>query len=118
MLENVKDLHGDTPEDELSAAQLYERLQGAKLVTANLEAQISLLKDVAESLREQVLRDKREMDTVLRSCRDIARHLSLCGSDDHKGKNEAILRTVARLLTLEWNYSEPIFRPAKDEIPF
>jgi len=118
MMENVKSLHGDTPEDELTPEQLYERLQGAKLVSANQAAQITLLKEIAESLREQVLREKREMDTVLTSCRDIARNLALHGSDDHKGKNEAILRTVARLLTLEWHYSDLTKIPDNDDIPF
>jgi len=118
MFDEPKSVHGDTPEDELSNGQLYERLQGAKLVAANQAAQIALLKEIAESLRDEVLRNKREMDTVTGSCLDIARQLAYHGSDDHKGKNEALLRAIARLMNLQWQYSDAAKPRDMDDIPF
>lgn len=98
MFENVKDLHGDTPEDELTAEQLFERLQGAKLVTENQRAQIEALRLELAEKDGEIFHLHKSSARLSRAMIDMAADLARAGSYDHKSKNEAILAVVYRLL--------------------
>jgi len=118
MLDNYKDLHGNTPEDELTAEQLFERLQGAKLIVQSLQYNMEKNgldhdKTLAElaNLRASVQRQNSML-------RDIALDLARCACQTHKGKNEIILAVIARLLAhgnqVYWQEAYP----DDGEIPF
>lgn len=118
MLDNVKSLHGDTPEDELSPEQLYERLQGAKLVAANLQNQIDSAKIVHSAMVEESARRARTINSMREICLDIAQDLARCGGYDHKSKNEVILAVISRLFAVNSNYAPRSQPRDMDDIPF
>lgn len=118
MFDDPKSLHGDTPEDELTAAQLYERLQGAKLIVKSL--QYNMEKNSDDYDRElaltgrltQALRDERAF------LGRLALRLARAGSYDHKGKNEVILEVIASLLAQSAREPETLIARDMDDIPF
>lgn len=118
MMDNVKSLHGDTPEDELSPEQLYERLQGAKLVSAGLRDRIAELERANEIARKQGAWMVEQFDQMQQDVTGIARDLAQAGGYAHKEKNEFILGAIYRLLNLaNWTLNPPRMRDM-DDIPF
>jgi len=118
MFDDPKSLHGDTPEDELSAAQLYERLQGAKLVTANLQRQIDGMKIVHGAVSDECIRRGETIKGERAFMARLALRLARAGSYDHKGKNEVILDVVADLLATSAREVVNAAARDMDDIPF
>jgi seryl-tRNA synthetase len=67
------------------------------------------------ALIESINKLQRQVDTYKSCAMDIAHELALHGSSDHKTKNEALLRAIARLMSFTSNYPT---RDDMDDIPF
>lgn len=91
--------------------KLNEQLGSVWLIVKSQREALAALETDSDSQRADI-------GTILSSCRDIARQLALHGGDDHKSKNEALLLAVARLLTLEWHYSQKRAGMDMDDLPF
>jgi len=102
-------------EEEIALDAALERLEAARVVVAGLEARLRLGGEVRESLQATI--DERDgyIHRLVRLHIDLAADLAKTGSYDHRGKNEAILAVIARLLAYGNN---PGFVPAMDDLPF
>lgn len=118
MLDNFKDLHGDMPEDELTADQLLERLQGAKLVAESQQRAIKALTEETERLRQTIDVQTGGMQRQNAALRDMAQDLASAGSYGHKGKNEVILAVIYRLLARGNELVDAMPPVDMDDIPF
>jgi len=86
---------------EQMITDLMEKLGGAHLLQRDAEQSAAKLARTLDNFRAVTL--------------EIAANLSYAGSCDHKTKNEAILKAIARLLALTLNYTA---RVEMDDIPF
>lgn len=118
MLENTKDLQGDTPEDELTREQLLERLSGARLIVQSLQRNMEL--NALDFDRELALTQRLRRDLVGERAfmGRLALRLARAGSYDHKGKNEVLLDVIADLLAQSARVPETATDADHDDIPF
>jgi len=118
MLENVKDLQGSTPDDELTREQLLERLEGAKLIVSSLQSRIDVSRIVHSATAVECAERGAKMQKYAVRLRAAARDLSRCGQYDHESKNEVILDVIHDLLV--WADDLPVLplAPENDDIPF
>lgn len=118
MLDNWKDLHGDTPENELTREQLLERMEGAKLIVRNLTARIDSMKTVHSAVATECARRGEVIDTIRELSVSIAQELVNGCSDPYEDDRNAIIRVVSRLLAINSNYDQWRNRQDVDDIPF
>lgn len=118
MLDNWKDLHGDTPEDELTAEQLFERLQGAKLIVESLNKKAEAARIVHSAVAAECVRRGETIDSIREIAVSIAQELVKGCSNPYEDDRNAIIRVVARLLAINSNYDNWQHRQDMDDIPF
>jgi len=109
--------------DELiSLEEAVERLEGAKLVVDNLNAQIELHKQIARDFENAADLRTDFIAELQRFMVNVAVKLSGIGDHDHRAKNAAILAAVHELLVMSRKKLLQRFTGANrgdvDEIPF
>lgn len=95
---------------------LYIPLEEANNAALSIQELLDGYRRMWDTATASVERHAAECVQIRGLCVSIARDLAMHGGDDHKSKNEAILRAVARLLHIDSAYAEGGARD--DEIPF
>jgi len=101
--------------DLLTPAEALERLEAAQQVVSSLTARLGMATDLAESYQKTIGHKEGIIDRLIIDMRDNARALARCAGEPHKGKNEAILAVIYRLLSAEMGRGDD---PYMDDVPF
>jgi len=118
MLENVKDLHGSTPDDELTREQLLERLEGAKIIAQSYLKKIAELNATLDAYKHDLEKYLEVNGRMRDEAGWMALRLASAGDGTHKEKNENLLRVIADLLHMQ-HYSFPMQADLQiDNTPF
>jgi len=86
--------------EKLNIYQLVERLEGAQEVVKALNAQVELHKQIAQDMQTAVNVRNDFINDLQTFQRDVVVMLAGVGDDDHKTKNQTILRAVHDLLVM------------------
>lgn len=82
----------------LELEDALERLAGAHIVVDSLTARLNLAEKVIVTLKNTIMDRDATLSRIQIAMIDMAQDLARAGSYDHRGKNEAILGVIARLL--------------------
>jgi len=74
--------------------------------------------DSLEKSAERFANRTKSLDIMRGIALDLVRDLARCGGYDHKGKNEAILAVISRLMAIHSNYAPRGTMPDNDDVPW